>query len=383
MNVLDQISTVPASWPPLKFPIPPDAPAAPISIYQVQLNSWMRVPEENYRPLAYGEIAPKLAAHAAEARFTHVQLIAPDNTDVSGFKFLVETLHRGNLGVIVETPSLARPTQDPALYDLGDGLSVDGETVLHEHHYHWDLAWPDEMAAYFSTDPLYRKYRQHQFVQRDQYAFTANYILPLSQRLASRLGKSLLSLMPGDPWRQFANLRLLFAYQFALPGKKLIFMGNEFGQPNAWRPDSSLDWHLLQANSFHGKLLKWVTHLNRFYGEEGALHQTDSRAAGFQWVDTSDATCSVISLLRKSEATNETLLVVLNFTPVPRQNYRVGVPMGGLWREALNSDALEFGGSGQGNLGGVEAAPFGWNSQSHSLTLTLPPLGAIFLKASL
>jgi 1,4-alpha-glucan branching enzyme len=271
-------------------------------------------------------------------------------------------------------------TPDPSGF-LPDGVCADGETLLFDFGYMWDAAWSEETCTYFSLDPIQRKYRQAQFVWRDGYACSANYILPLSGALVTRPRQSLWTIMPGDVWQKFAHLRLLFAYQYLLPGKKLVFMGNEFGQQNPWRPETSLDWHLLQEGGFHGQLMNWVANLNHFYRDEGALFQTDARAAGFQWVDTSDAPSSVISFLRRNANGHEVLLAVLNFTPVPRYNYRVGVPKGGFWEETLNSDALEFGGSGQGNLGGVEAAPFGWNFQSHSLIITLPPLGAVVFRA--
>jgi len=168
---------------------------------------------------------------------------------------------------------------------------------------------------------------------------------------------------------------------YLLPGKKLLFMGDEFGQLNPWLPETSLDWHLVNNTTYHGHVMRWVANLNRFYRHEPALHQTDSLAAGFQWIDTSDAASSVVSFVRTNSGANEVFLAVFNFTPIPRHNYRVGVPRGGFWSEILNSDSQEFGGSGQGNFGTVEAAPFGWNFQSHSLILTLPPLAAIVLRA--
>jgi 1,4-alpha-glucan branching enzyme len=357
------------------------APDQPISIYQVHLPSWMRVPEENNRALTFFEIAPKLADHARNLAFTHLQLHAPGYTDPQGLRFLIEYLHQREVGVILEAGESPSQTLN-ALNELpADGECTDGDTFLFGYEYRWDTAWAEETLAYFSTDPLYRKFRHGQFTHRDLYAFDGSYILPLSAGLVSRPRPSLLSLMPGDGWQKFANLRLLFAYMYLLPGKKLVFMGDEFGQQNPWQPETSLDWHLLAQGNPHSRLLAWVAFLNRFYHGEHALHQTDAETAGFQWLDTSDAAASVISFLRRDADTNELLLAVLNFTPVPRHNYRVGVPRGGFWREVLNSDAAEYGGSGQGNLGGTEAAPFGWNFQSHSLMLTLPPLGAIALKA--
>lgn len=358
------------------------APNQPIAIYQVHLQSWMRMPEENNRPLTYSEIAPKLADHLKFMGFTHVELVDPNYLDPGGLRFLVEFLQRRDLGVILETTAPLQATANFGPDDFpADGESLDGGVRLHTFHYKWDGAWADETLAYFGTDPIYRKFRQRQFTHRDVYAFDDKYILPLSGHLLARSRTSLYSVMPGDHWQKMANLRLLFAYQYLLPGKKLVFMGDEFGQQNTWRPETSLDWHLLAAESTHGKLMHWVGNLNEFYRHEKALFETDASAAGFQWIDTPDADRSVISFLRRDAEARELLLVAFNFTPVPRYNYRLGVPQGGYWSERLNSDAVEFGGSGQGNLGGLEAAPFGWNFQSHSLMLTLPPLGVTVLKA--
>jgi 1,4-alpha-glucan branching enzyme len=184
--------------------------------------------------------------------------------------------------------------------------------------------------------------------------------------------------MPGDEWQQFANLRVLYAYMWGHPGKKLLFMGGEFGQRREWQHDESLEWHVLQY-PLHAGLKRWVSDLNRFYRETPALYQRDFSQDGFEWIDCNDAEASVIAFLRKGAKPGDVVLIVCNFTPVPRDNYRVGVPFGGKWRERLNSDARDYGGGGQGNLGEVEAAPLGWHGRSHSLYLHLPPLGAVFL----
>jgi 1,4-alpha-glucan branching enzyme len=359
--------------------VPRCAPDEPISIYEVHLPSWMRVPEEQNRPLTSSEIAPKLAEHLKRMDFTHVQLHSTVESNPQELKLLIKYLHQQSLGVILETEQL--PKNSSGLDELADGHCAGDEIFMGDEGYDWDVAWAEQTCAYFSTDPLYRKFRQGQFTHRNLYAFDTNHVLPLSDKLVTRPRQSLLAIMPGDDWQKFANLRLLFAYTYLLPGKKLVFMGDEFGQQNPWLPETSLDWHLVNETNHHGQVMNWVASLNRFYRNERALHQTDSNAEGFQWIDTSDAASSVVSFVRKSADAKEVLLTVLNFTPVPRQNYRVGVPQGGFWKEILNSDALEFGGSGQGNLGMVEAAPFGWNFQSHSLILTLPPLAAIVLKA--
>jgi 1,4-alpha-glucan branching enzyme len=185
--------------------------------------------------------------------------------------------------------------------------------------------------------------------------------------------------MPGSERDRFANLRLLFAYMYAQPGKKLMFMGDEFGQVREWAHDTSLEWHVLQYRN-HSGLQNWVGQLNRVYRSEPALHLLDTNPAGFEWVDCNDNMTSTISLLRKSESPKDTVLVVCNFTPITRVGYRVGVPEGGYWRELLNSDAEEYGGTGVGNLGGVDAEEEPAHGRPHSVKLTLPPLGALFLK---
>jgi 1,4-alpha-glucan branching enzyme len=186
--------------------------------------------------------------------------------------------------------------------------------------------------------------------------------------------------MPGDEKQRFANLRLLFGYMYAQPGKKLMFMGDEFGQVREWAHDSSLEWHVLQYK-VHNGLQEWVGQLNRLYRAEPGLHVLDNNPAGFEWVDCNDNLTSTISLLRKSESAKDTVLIVCNFTPITRVGYCVGVPAGGYWRELLNSDAADYGGTGVGNLGGVHAEEEPAHGRPYSLKLTLPPLGALFLKA--
>jgi 1,4-alpha-glucan branching enzyme len=191
---------------------------------------------------------------------------------------------------------------------------------------------------------------------------------------------SLLGRMPGDDWQKFANLRLLFGYMYGHPGKKLLFMGGEFGQWREWNHDRSLDWHLLE-HAPHRGVQRWIQDLNRLYRHEPALHARDFDMHGFEWTDLHDWEHSIISFFRRGDGPDDLMLVVCNFTPVTHANYRLGVPCGGFWHEALNSDAAIYGGSGQGNLGGVEAAPVPAHGRYHSLSLTLPPLGILFLKA--
>jgi 1,4-alpha-glucan branching enzyme len=187
--------------------------------------------------------------------------------------------------------------------------------------------------------------------------------------------------MPGDDWQKFANLRLLLTYQYAQPGKKLLFMGGELGQWREWEHDGSLDWHLLQWEP-HGGIQRLVRDLNRLYREEPALHELDLEPEGFEWVAANDTEQSAIVFLRKGRSAHEVLLFALNFTPVPRTAYLVGAPHGGFWREIFNSDAREYGGSGHGNMGGVEASPLPCHGRPNCLALTLPPLGVVVLKGA-
>ena len=260
-------------------------------------------------------------------------------------------------------PMVSRPTY---LGGLGFGLK-------------WDMGWMHDMLRYMRLDPIHRTYHHNDLTFRLLYAFHENFVLSLSHDEAVHGKGSLLSRMPGDAWQQFANLRLLFAYQFAQPGKKLLFMGGEFGQGREWDHDGSLDWHLLDI-PWHAGVRQYVSDLNRVYREVPALHRLDVDPAGFEWVDCNDTQQSIISFLRKSGSGEPPVLAVFNFTPVPRPGYRLGVPCGGYWREILNSDAADYGGSGMGNLGGVRAEPVPAHNRSHSVVLTLPPLGALFLR---
>src|SRR5690606_26041007 len=214
---------------------------------------------------------------------------------------------------------------------------------------------------------------------RGMYQYAENYVVPLSHDEVVHLKGSLLSRMPGDEWQKFANLRLLLANQWLQPAKKLLFMGGEFGQWSEWNHDQSLDWHLCAPGSPHGRIQLLVRELNRIYRELPALHYGDCRSEGFEWIDPNDAEQSVVSFIRRGPAPADVAVAVFNYTPVPRYNYRVGVNDPGIWREILNTDAVEFGGSGQGNMGSVEAAPVATLGRPYTLTLTLPPLGALVL----
>jgi 1,4-alpha-glucan branching enzyme len=244
----------------------------------------------------------------------------------------------------------------------------------------WDMGWMHDTLEYMSRDPIHRKYHHNQLTFRMLYAFHENFVLPLSHDEVVHGKGSLLGKMPGDDWQKFANLRLLFSYMYAQPGKKLIFMGGEFGQWNEWYHETSLDWHLLNY-PLHTGLQHCLRDLNALYTTEPALRELDFHPDGFEWIDCSDSQASVLSLIRKGRTTEEVLLIVCNFTPVPRLNYRVGVPRSGYWREVLNSDSKQYGGSGHGNLGGVEASVVPFHGRPYSLNLTLPPLGALFFKS--
>ncbi|HET7705703.1 MAG TPA: 1,4-alpha-glucan branching protein GlgB [Thermoanaerobaculia bacterium] len=243
----------------------------------------------------------------------------------------------------------------------------------------WDMGWMHDTLRYFAHEPVHRKYHHNDLTFRMMYAFTENFVLPLSHDEVVHGKGSLIGKMPGDEWQKFANLRLLFAHMYSQPGKKLVFMGGDIGQYREWNHDMSIDWHLLDYLP-HSTLQRWVEDLNRTYRDTPALHEIDVSPDGFEWIDCCDNEQSIVSLLRRSRSKpDDEVIVVLNFTPVPRHNYQIGVPRGGHWREILNSDAPLYGGSGQGNLGGVDAAPIPLHGRRWSVNLTLPPLGAVFL----
>lgn len=483
---------------------------APMSIYEVHLGSWMRVSDEDNRPLTYREITPHLGDYVQRMGFTHVELLpimehpfygswgyqttgffAPTSRYGSpqDFMFLVDQLHQRGIGIILDwVPShfpddahgLAffdgthlyehadqrqgiHPEWHSHIFNYGrsevrsfllssalfwldvyhaDGLRVDavasmlyldygrqpGEWIpnqyggnenlaaisflqqmnrdIYETHpdvqtiaeesttwpmvsrptylgglgfgLKWDMGWMHDTLQYFSKDPIYRRFHHNQLTFRGMYMFSENYLLPLSHDEIVYGKGSLLAQMPGDEWQKFANLRLLFGYMYSQPGKKLLFMGGEFGQQNEWYHERSLDWHLTNGPINSG-LQRWVEDLNRTYRSRPALFLEDFTPAGFEWIDANDSDKSMISYLRRGGNANETIAVVCNFTPVPRHNYRIGVPFGGTWQEILNSDATLYGGSGQGNMGSVETAPVPFHGRPCSLTLTVPPLGVVFL----
>ncbi len=245
----------------------------------------------------------------------------------------------------------------------------------------WDMGWMQDVLLDMSKEPVHRKYHHTNLTFRMLYAFTENFVLPLSHDEVVHGKGSLLGKMPGDDWQKFANLRLLYSYMYGQPGKKLLFMGSEIAQWSEWHHDESLEWHLLQYGR-HDQVRQWLADLNHLYRGEPALYELDCEPAGFEWIDCNDAESGVCSFIRKGKSTPDVILAVYNFTPVSRPGYVVGVPGGGRWREILNSDATAYGGSGVGNLGGVEARDVPSQGRPFSLRLTVPPLAAVFFKNS-
>jgi 1,4-alpha-glucan branching enzyme len=260
-------------------------------------------------------------------------------------------------------PQVSRPTY---LGGLGFGMK-------------WNMGWMHDTLRYFKTDPVHRKYHHDELTFSLWYAFHENFVLPLSHDEVVHGKGSLIGRMPGDAWQQFANLRALFGMMWSLPGKKLLFMGGEFGQRREWAHESSLEWHVLGMDQRHEGVQRWVADLNRVLAQEPALHRKDFSVDGFRWIQRGDWEQSVVSFLRQA-GDAAPIAVVCNFTPVPRYNYRLGVPRGGRWRELLNSDAPLYGGSGMGNFGSAEATPMPYESFGHSLSITVPPLAVLFFK---
>ena len=281
-----------------------------------------------------------------------------------------DRLHEEYPGVITVAeestswPLVSRPTH------LG-GLGFD---------YKWNMGWMHDTLRYMSQDPIYRQYSHNNLTFSMMYQWSENFVLPYSHDEVVHLKKSMLSKMPGDDWQKFANLRTLYGYMTGHPGKKLLFMGQEFGQWGEWNHDFSLDWHLLEQAPHQG-LMKWVADLNRLYKTEPALHEGDVYEWGFKWIDCDDNLNSVVSFVRWPKNGEEALVFAVNFTPVPRHDYRIGMPWGGEWSEVLNSDAPQYGGSGVGNYGQVTAVAEPLHGQTHSVGLTLPPLAVVVFKA--
>jgi 1,4-alpha-glucan branching enzyme len=245
--------------------------------------------------------------------------------------------------------------------------------------YKWNMGWMNDILRYAKEDPVHRRHHHGAITFSMLYAFTENFMLPFSHDEMVHGKGSMLSKMPGDPWQQFATLRALYGYMYGHPGKKLLFMGGEFGQSREWDHDRSLDWHLLDDPA-HASLRRWVMDLNHVYQREASLHQMDFEDAGFQWIDCQDTENSVVSMLRRARDPNDCTVMVTNFTPVPRQGYRIGVPHAGRYREILNSDSDIYGGSNVGNAGGVEAEAHPMHGFDRSISLAVPPLGFVLLK---
>jgi len=484
---------------------------SPMSVYEMHLGSWMRLAEEDDRPLTYRELAPRLTQYMQKMGFTHVEFLPITEHPFYGswgyqctgyfsptsrygtpqdLMYLVDYLHEHGIGLIIDwVPSHfttdghglgyfdgthlyehaderqgIHPDWNSYIFNYGrnevrsflissamfwldayhvDGIRVDavasmlyldysradGEWVpneyggrenleaisfvrrLNEEVYRnypgvqtiaeestawpmvsrplyvgglgfgmkWDMGWMHDTLEYMATDPFFRRYHHSHLTFRMLYAFQENFLLPLSHDEVVHGKGSLLGRMPGDDWQKFANLRLLLGYMYAQPGKKLLFMGGEFGQWNEWNHDECLDWNLLEY-PMHKGVQRWVEDLNAMYRKQPALYETDVSPSGFEWIDCNDSDNSAITLLRKSRSSESIILVACNFTPVPRHNYRVGVPLAGFWREILNGDAAEYGGSGQGNIGGINTFPVKYHGRYQSINIVLPPLAAVFFQ---
>ena len=279
---------------------------------------------------------------------------------------VVYSRHPGVLTIAEEStswPMVSRPT-----YLGGLGFSLK-----------WNMGWMNDTLSYFAVDPIYRKYHHNRMTFSMLYAFTENFVLPLSHDEVVHGKASLINKMPGDLWQQFANMRLFFGYLFAHPGKKLMFMGGEFGQRSEWNPETSLEWQLLDYDTHRG-LQNLSADLNAIYRNEPSLHQVDFDWHGFEWIDCNDADSSVLSFLRRAKDQGDFTIVVANFTPVQRDGYRVGVPEPGFYREIMNTDAEKYGGTNIGNLGGVHAEAIPWNNKPYSIYLRMPTLGVIYFK---
>ncbi len=293
-----------------------------------------------------------------------------ENLEAIAFmKRLNQVLHERNPGALTiaeestSWPAVSRPT-----YVGGLGFDLK-----------WNMGWMNDTLRYFACDPIYRKHHQNELTFSMIYAFNENFVLPLSHDEVVHGKRTLLEKMPGDDWQKFANLRLLYGYMFAHPGKKLLFMGGELAQRHEFHEDGALEWALEQSPPHRG-IQRLLADLNRLHTSEPALFEVDFEWAGFEWIDANDSANSILSFLRRAKSSDDFVIVVCNFTPVPREEYRVGVPTAGFYREILNTDSSHYEGSDAGNSGGVRAEPIPWNGRPWSIKLRVPPLAAVYFK---
>jgi 1,4-alpha-glucan branching enzyme len=285
---------------------------------------------------------------------------------IKKFNEITHQLHPGILTVAEEStawPSVSRPVY------LG-GLGFDMK---------WNMGWMNDMLIYISKDPVHRRYHHNNLTFGLIYAFTENFILVLSHDEVVHGKRSMLGKMPGDIWRKFANLRLFYGFMYAHPGKKLLFMGSEFGQWDEWKFEQALDWQLLEKEQ-HRMLQKYVRDLNSVYVTEASLHEVDFEAKGFEWIDFRDADSSIITFIRRAKRPSDYIVVVCNFTPIPREGYRIGVPDKCFYKEILNGDSQQYWGSNMGNLGGVHSEEVPWHGKPCSVKITIPPLAVLYFK---
>ena len=283
---------------------------------------------------------------------------------IKHFNHLVQTEHPGVITVAEESTAWPLVTRPPYLGGLG-------------FNFKWNMGWMHDTLGYFSRDAIYRKYHQNDLTFAMLYHHHENFILPISHDEVVHGKGSLLGKMPGDDWQRFANVRALLAYQWLFPGKQLLMMGCEIAQSSEWNANASLDWWLLEHGPYHCGVQRLVRDLNNLYRNEPALWEADYAGNGFSWIDCGDAESSVLSFVRQNGDGQRRVVVILNLTPVLRQNYRVGLPQGGFWREAINTDSGFYGGSNQGNFGGVHAGDYKTHRQPFSATFTLPPLSVL------
>ncbi|MBI1176024.1 1,4-alpha-glucan branching protein GlgB [bacterium] len=280
------------------------------------------------------------------------------------FNHLIHTEHAGVMTIAEESTAWPQVSRPPYVGGLGFTLK-------------WNMGWMHDTLGYFKRDPVHRKYHQNELTFAMLYHYHENFVLPLSHDEVVHGKGSLIRRMPGDEWQRFANLRALLSYQWLFPGKKLMFMGGEFGQSGEWNCNASLDWWLLDAGPYHTGVQKLVADLNAVVRSRPALYEADFEPGGFSWVDCSDNENSVLSFLRRNHDASDVVMVIFNLTPCPHSGYRLGLPAGGFWREILNSDATSYGGGGMGNMGGVNATDIPSHGHQFSAEFTLPPLGAV------